>query len=150
MYTVQEKTAIHYALNLIHSKAKNSGEFFTKPADCGDYCQLAIGTEEREVFLVLFLNGQNELIEAEKMFYGTINAASVYPREVAKRALELNAAAVVYAHNHPSGLLEPSTADRLITERLKNALGLFDIKSLDHVIVSNNPGFYSFAQMGEI
>ena len=83
------------------------------------------------------------------MFYGTIDGAAVYPREVARRALELNAAAVIFGHNHPSGVPEPSAADRRITERLSSGLGLLDIRALDHLIVTENSS-YSFAEHGLI
>jgi DNA repair protein RadC len=146
MYTIAEKTSIDYALSLIEEKARISGELFSTPEETAKYCQLLIGAEEREVFAVLFLNSQYQLITAEKLFFGTISAASVWPREVAKRALINNAAAVVYCHNHPSGLIEPSEADKRLTERLKAALGLFDITSLDHIIVGPTAKYYSFAK----
>ena len=88
-----------------------------------------------EVFAVMFLNNRHQLIKYEEMFRGTIDGASVYPREVAKRALQLNAAALIVAHNHPSGVPEPSKSDERITHRLKDALGMLQIRLLDHVIV---------------
>ena len=102
-----------------------------------------------EVFGVVYLDNQNAIIEMEDMFRGTINQASVFPREVAKRALELNAAGVIYYHNHPSGVAEPSAADRQITKTLKDALNLIDIRSLDHIIIGAG-NFYSFADEGLI
>ena len=103
---------------------------------------------EREVFAVLFLNNQHELIEFEVLFYGTIDAASVYPREVVKRALLWNAAAVIFCHNHPSSNSEPSQADRRITRRLTDALALIDVRVLDHFVVGES--VTSFAERGWI
>jgi DNA repair protein RadC len=100
---------------------------------------------EHEVFACLFLNNQHCVIVHEVLFRGTIDGASVYPREVAKRALQVNAAAVIFIHNHPSGNLDPSRTDRAITDKLKQALNLFDVRVLDHFIVSK-AGTYSFAE----
>jgi len=100
-----------------------------------------------EVFGCLFLDNQHRVIQFLELFQGTIDGASVYPREVVRRALELNAAAVIFAHNHPSGITEPSDADRHITQRLKAALGTVDIRVLDHFIVGDGEGF-SFAEHG--
>jgi DNA repair protein RadC len=111
------------------------------------YLRLWIGARPAEVFAVLFLNSQNELILAEELFTGTINQTAVYPREIVKRALQLNAAGVVFAHNHPSGCCEPSQADIHLTEALKKALATVDIRVLDHIIVSQT-STQSFAQRG--
>ncbi|MGR9052855.1 MAG: RadC family protein [Gammaproteobacteria bacterium] len=100
-----------------------------------------------EVFACLFLDNQHRVIKLEELFRGTIDSASVYPREVVKRVLHHNAAAVIFAHNHPSGIAEPSQADRSITEKLCQALMLFDIRVLDHFIVGDGPP-YSFAEHG--
>ena len=100
-----------------------------------------------EIFAGLFLDSQNRLISAEELFRGTLTQTSVYPREVVRRALELNCAAVIVAHNHPSGVAEPSAADRLLTETLKAALGQLDIPVLDHLIVGAERCF-SFAEAG--
>ena len=104
---------------------------------------------QREAFYVLFLDNQHRVIADEVMFEGTINAASVYPREMVKRALAHNAAAVILAHNHPSGIAEPSQADRRITRRLSDALGLVDIRVLDHFVVGEGE-VVSFAERGWI
>ena len=101
-----------------------------------------------EVFACLLLDNQNRVIRFEELFRGTIDGASVYPREVVKVALEHNAAAVIFAHNHPSGVAEPSEADKFITQRLKQALGLLDIRVLDHFIVGDGVNAYSFAEHG--
>jgi DNA repair protein RadC len=111
------------------------------------FCQLHIGTREYEVFGVLMLDNKHLLIRFIEMFRGTIDSASVYPREIAKEALYLNAAAVILVHNHPSGNVEPSTADRAITAKIKAALSLLDIRVLDHIIVSGQDS-YSFAEAG--
>ncbi len=101
-----------------------------------------------EVFACLLLDNQHRVIEFRELFRGTIDGASVYPREVVKTALAYNAAAVIFAHNHPSGIAEPSEADRLITHRLKQALNLVDIRVLDHFIVGDGDRAYSFAENG--
>jgi DNA repair protein RadC len=104
---------------------------------------------EREVFGCLFLDNRHRLIALEEMFLGTIDGASVHPREVVKRALKLNAAAVILAHNHPSGVAEPSQADELITARIRDALALVDIRVLDHLVVGGTT-VTSFAERGLI
>ena len=97
---------------------------------------------------MLFLDSQNRILEFKELFRGTINAASVYPREVVKEVLELNAASVILAHNHPSGVTTPSQADKLITTKLQQALNLIDVSVLDHIIIGENT--YSFAEHGLI
>jgi len=99
------------------------------------------------VFAVLFLDAQHRQIACEELFRGTLTQTSVYPREVVKRALELNAGSVILAHNHPSGVLEPSRADELLTQTLKSSLNLVDVKVLDHVVVGRT-GAISFAERG--
>ena len=103
-----------------------------------------------EVFACLLLDNQHRVISFEELFRGTIDGASVYPREVVKIALASNAAAVIFAHNHPSGVAEPSEADKFITQRLKQALGLLDIRVLDHFIIGDGLNAYSFAEHGLI
>lgn len=120
---------------------------FTTPQMVKDYLQMRLGALPHEVFAVLFLDAQQRLIACEEMFRGTLTQTSVYPREVLKRALELNAAAVILSHNHPSGVLEPSRADELLTQTLKSSLGLVDIRVLDHVVVGRG-GALSFAERG--
>ena len=112
-----------------------------------DYLVLMLGGLSHEVFAVLFLNAQNRLIASDEMFRGTLTQTSVYPREVVKRALTLNAAAVIFAHNHPSGVAEPSAADRLLTDALGTALGTVDVRVLDHIIVAGRSTL-SFAERG--
>jgi DNA repair protein RadC len=112
-----------------------------------DYIYLKMRDLQREVFSCLFLNSQNQVIVYEEVFYGTINQAPVFPRELAKKALHHNAAAVILAHNHPSGVAEPSSADRAITELICDALNLLDIRVLDHFVVGKSR-LYSFAEHG--
>jgi len=113
------------------------------------YVRAQLRHQQREVFAVLFLDNQHRLIAYEELFFGTIDGASVYPREVVKKALARNAAAVIFAHNHPSGIAEPSQADRRITERLQTALELVDIRVLDHLVVGDAE-VVSFAERGFI
>ena len=108
---------------------------FDSPGCVKDYLGLQLGNRPQEVFAVLFLDGQHRLLQLEEMFHGTLTQTSVYPREVVRRALALNAGAVVLAHNHPSGLAEPSRADEYLTQTLKAALQLVDVRVLDHIIV---------------
>ncbi len=122
---------------------------FDSPEAVRDYLRLQIGAKPHEVFLALFLDAQHRLLRAEELFRGTLAQTSVYPREVVKRALEINAAAVVFAHNHPSGAAEPSRADELLTATLANALALVDIRTLDHFIVAG-PRIYSFSEHGKL
>lgn len=108
------------------------------PADTEKYLQIALAGYEHEVFAVLFLDNRHRVLHFEEMFRGTVDGTSVYPREVVKEALRVNAAAVILAHNHPSGVAEPSQADERITQRLKAALELVDIRLLDHLICGSS------------
>lgn len=123
------------------------GELMESPQAVRDYLIVQMRHHQQEVFACLFLDNKHRVIRFEPMFYGTIDAASVYPREVVKRALSLNAAAVILSHNHPSGVAEPSVADKQITKRLVEALQLVDIRVLDHMIVGD-PDVISFAEQG--
>jgi DNA repair protein RadC len=120
---------------------------FERPADVKDYLKLQLGGRGFEVFAVMFLDAQQRLIKLEEMFRGTLTQTSVYPREIVKRALELHAAAVVLAHNHPSGAAEPSRADEYLTQTLKSALALVDVRVLDHMVVGHGE-LVSFAERG--
>ncbi|MEO2267233.1 RadC family protein [Pseudoalteromonas pernae] len=122
---------------------------FTSVQSVSDYLKLELKGLQREVFLVLFLDSQNRLITQEILFRGTLDAASVYPREVIKAALQYNAASLIFAHNHPSGVAEPSQADKLITNKLIQGLSLVDIRVLDHIIVGGSQSV-SFAELGLI
>ncbi len=117
------------------------------PAAVREFLALWLRDRRHEVFAALFLDAQNRLIAAEELFRGTLTQTAVYPREVARRALQLNSAALILAHNHPSGVAEPSAADRLLTQALKGALSQLDMPVLDHLIVAGNHCF-SFAEAG--
>ena len=119
----------------------------SSPEKVSDYLRLKLSRQEREVFVVLFLDAQNRVQAQETLFEGTLTQTSVYPREVVKRALHHNAASVIFAHNHPSGIAEQSRADELITQALKKALDLVDIRVLDHFIVAGHQTM-SFAERG--
>lgn len=121
---------------------------FGTPGAVRDYLRLHLAGLAHEVFFALWLDAQNRLIAAEELFRGTLTQTSVYPREVVKQALAHNAAAVVLAHNHPSGLAEPSAADQLLTRELKQALALVDVRVLDHFIVAGQAQPLSFAERG--
>jgi len=123
------------------------GDALGSPHAVRDYLRLTLMGREHEVFMVLFLDAQNRLIESEEMFRGTLTQTSVYPREVVKRSLHFNASGVILAHNHPSGLAEPSQADEALTRALKQALGLVDVRVLDHFVIGSNT-ITSFAERG--
>lgn len=120
---------------------------FDSPQMVKDYLQLHLGQLQHEVFAVLFLDGQHRLIKLDTMFTGTLGQTSVYPREVVKRALAHNAGAVILAHNHPSGVAEPSRADEFLTQSLKSALALVDVRVLDHLVIGCGQ-VVSFAERG--
>lgn len=121
----------------------------SSPTAVRDYIRLLLIGKEHEIFLVLLLDAQNRVIDAEELFRGTLTQTSVYPREVVKCALRHNAAAVIFAHNHPSGVAEPSHADEVLTQALKQALALVDVKVLDHFVVAGAIAL-SFAERGLI
>lgn len=135
------------AIEFVEEKARYTTDPLSSPKAMSDMLRLRIGSGEREVFCIIHLDAQHRLIEVEELFYGTIDGAAVYPREVAKSVLAKNASAVCLGHNHPSGVTDPSAADKRITERLKDALALLDVRVLDHVIVSPTDS-YSFAEHG--
>lgn len=122
-------------------------DILRSPKQVRDYLCLRLGNLTREVFVVLFLDAQNRVVTTEEMFSGTLTQTSVYPREVVKRALHHNAASVIFAHNHPSGIAQQSQADELITKQLKEALALVDVRVLDHFIVAGNTTL-SFSERG--
>jgi DNA repair protein RadC len=119
----------------------------SSPQAVRDYLRLSLGARPHEVFVAMFLDAQNRLLGCEELFRGTLTQTSVYPREVVKTALRYNAAGVIFAHNHPSGVAEPSRADELLTQTLKQALSLVEIKTLDHFIVAGSKTI-SFAERG--
>lgn len=120
----------------------------SSPQAVRDWLRLSLGSLPHEVFVALWLDAQNRLIDTEELFRGTLTQTSVYPREIVKRALACNAGAVIFAHNHPSGVAEPSHADQLLTTTLKQALALVDVRMLDHFIVAGNGQPVSFAERG--
>jgi DNA repair protein RadC len=135
------------ALSLLEKHLREPGALFTSTSTTRDWLRLQLAGQEREVFIVLYLDNQHRLLASETLFTGSIRSTEVHPREVVKAVLRHNAAAVILAHNHPSQLAEPSQADRQITERLVNALGLVDVKVLDHFIVGGLD-IMSFAERG--
>ena len=144
--TEAEHRAITRAYRILERRAIY-GDVLNSPADVKALAVLKLARLEREVFLCIFVNAQHQLIACEELFQGTLDASGVYPREVVKRALELNAAALIFAHNHPSGNAEPSQADHRITMRLRDALALIDVRVLDHIVVGGTDTT-SFAERG--
>ena len=142
-----KEAVIEAAIGFLEENGRTYGEALNSPSRTAENLRLRIGAAEREVFTVIYLNNQHHIIATEDMFFGTIDGAAVYPREVARRALEHNAAAAIFGHNHPSGVAEPSQGDRRITERLQSGLALLDIRVLDHLIVTEGSS-YSFAEHG--
>ena len=122
-------------------------ESLGSPKETESYLALQLGDREQEVFAVIFLDNRNQVLKYKEMFFGSIASTSIYPREIARLALRLNAAAVICSHNHPSGHPEPSAADRKITERIKNSMELIDVRVLDHVVVGGGRTV-SFAERG--
>lgn len=141
-----EQKTIDRAYRILEKQACY-GEILNRPDQVKALSVMRLAHLEREVFLCLFLNTQHQLIACEELFQGTIDASSVYPREVVKRALALNASACIFAHNHPSGMPEPSQADQRITIRLRDALALVDVRVLDHIVVGGTSTI-SFAERG--
>ena len=129
------------------NETMRAGDALNSPQAVRDWLRLKLGGLEYEVFVAVFLDAQNRIIDAEDLFRGTLTQTSVYPREVVKRALARNAAGVILAHNHPSGAADASQADRWLTDQLKAALGLVDVRVLDHFIVAGGQGL-SFAERG--
>ena len=129
-----EDSIIQQAIEVL-SRRFTSGQPITCPKDFMRFVMLRLAELENEQFFCAFLNSQHQIISFESVFTGTIDSCSVYPREVVRRSLQVNAAAVIFAHNHPSGSPEPSQADERITYRLRDALALVDIRVLDHVVV---------------
>ncbi len=145
---IDDNQVIQTALEILEQRIKynTNSQSFTNPADSKAYVKLQLASYEHEVFACMFMDNRHRIIAFEKMFRGTIDGASVYPREVVKSALLHNAAAVIFAHNHPSGVAEPSQADQSITQRLKEALALIDVRVLDHLVVGEE--VISFAECG--
>ena len=144
----QLQAVLEIARRALEEKLK-SGDAMNSPKSVRDYLRLSLQAKKHEIFVGIFLDAQNRTIASEELFSGTLTQTSVYPREVMKRALHHNAAAVIFAHNHPSGVAEPSHADEILTQTLKQALALIDVKVLDHFIVGNGAAM-SFAERGLI
>jgi len=141
---------IDAALRCLETRFRATGSnALTSPAAVRDYLRLLLAPLQHEVFVCLFLDAQHRVIGTEELFKGTLTQTSVYPREVVKAALRYNSAAVIFAHNHPSGIAEPSHADEILTRSLKQALSLVDVQVLDHFIVAGTRTL-SFAERGLI
>jgi len=133
----RENSIIDLALTIIEQRMQR-GESLTSPQDTKRALRMQLVQEEREVFAVLFLDNRHAIISFDRMFYGTIDSATVHPREIARRALQHNAAAVILAHNHPSGNPKPSQADVTITRQTQEALQLIDVRVLDHFVIGSS------------
>ena len=142
----QFTAAVELARRSLQEKLKESAAL-TSPGAVRDYLRLALGRRGEEVFVCIWLDAQHRVIKVEESFKGTLTQTSVYPREIVKAALAHNAAAVIFAHNHPSGVAQPSQADELLTRTLKDALALVEVKVLDHFVVAGNQAL-SFAERG--
>lgn len=150
LFSDSEKQALDHAAQILKSKLFiNEQPALTSPELVKTYCQTSLAAKEHEVFGVIFLDSQHRVRATEEMFTGTIDAASIYPREVVKAALSRNSAAVIFYHNHPSGVAEPSQSDRRITRSLTDALALVDVRVLDHFVISHEE-VVSFAERGWI
>lgn len=143
----REDRAIYRAMRLLEKRLRTPGEVFSSTRSVQDFLTLNLAGYDHEVFSALWLDTQHRLIEAEHLFSGTLFQTSVYPREVVKRALHHNAAAVIFAHNHPSGRAEPSQSDQLLTAALKQALEMVDVRVLDHFVIAGRDTL-SFAEKG--
>lgn len=141
-----DKTILR-ALAILERRLAKPGQALSRTGVVSDYLKLMFADTPHEVFTCLFLDAQNRVLATEPLFRGTLTQTSVYPREVVKRALAHNAAGVILAHNHPSGVSEPSQADRWLTDQLKSALAMVDVKVLDHFIVGGK-NTMSFAERG--
>lgn len=144
----QLQAVLELARRVLEEKLK-CGDTLGSPGSVRDYLRLSLQGRKHEIFASIFLDAQHRTIAMEELFRGTLTQTSVYPREVVKRALHHNAAAVIFAHNHPSGMAEPSHADEILTQSLKQALALVDVKVLDHFIVGSGTAM-SFAERGLI
>ena len=147
-YVVSTDDAIiKQALTILEGRLRAPGLQLTSPSASRDFLTLKLAELPHEVFVCLWLDGQNRLIEYSELFRGTLTQTSIYPREVVKEAMRLNAAAVIFSHNHPSGLAEPSRADEALTKTLKQVLELVEVKVLDHIVIGGT-STVSFAERG--
>jgi len=145
---VQFQAVLELSRRVLHEEME-VGDALNSPGAVRDYLQLLLRGRAQEVFMAIFLDAQHCVMASEELFSGTLTQTSVYPREVVKRALYHNAAAVIFAHNHPSGVAEPSLSDRMLADALKQALSLVDVRVLDHFIVAGT-GCLSFAERGMV
>jgi len=143
----REDRAIYRAMRLLENRMRMPGELMHSPSAVLQFLTLHLAQKEREIFTALWLDAQHRVIVADDLFLGTLTQTTVHPREVLKRALQLNAAAVIFAHNHPSGCAEPSYSDKWLTDVLKRALAVIEVQVLDHVIVAG-ASTLSFAERG--
>ena len=144
----EAESVINAARQIMDARMRH-GDALTSPAVVRDYLRLLLHDREYEVFVIVLLDAQNQVLGCEELFRGTLTQTSVYPREVVKTALQYNAAGIICAHNHPSGVAEPSHVDELLTQSLKQALALVDIKVFDHFVVAGSAAV-SFAERGLI
>jgi DNA repair protein RadC len=144
--TAQFAAALEILRRSLDEKLKERSAL-TSPGAVRDYLRLTLGRKDEEIFVCIWLDAQHKVIGIEEAFRGTLTQTSVYPREIVKKALARNAAAVIFAHNHPSGVAQPSQADELLTRNLKEALALVEVKVLDHFIIAGNQAI-SFAERG--
>jgi DNA repair protein RadC len=143
---VTHDQVIERALRILDSRVRD-GDALSSPLAVRQYLRIALSGKEHEVFVAIFLDAQNRVLSVDEMFRGTLTQTSVFPREIVKVALRHNAAAVIFAHNHPSGVAEPSRADEALTQTLKHTLALVDVKVLDHFVVGA-ASVMSFAERG--
>ena len=148
-HTKREDATIRRALRILESRLREPGEQMNSPYFVRHYLALRFAELEHEIFAVVFMDVQNRVIATEEMIRGTLKMTAVFPREIVKRALVLNASCVILAHNHPSGVAKPSQADYFLTDQLKTALALVDVQVNDHFIIAGTSG-YSFADHGAL
>lgn len=143
---LEKQSVVQLALKILRARHR-PGRRLSSPTETRQYLQLVFESYRNEVFGAIFLDNRHRVLGFEELFFGTIDGASVHPRVVVQRALDLNAAAIIFAHNHPSGVAEPSQADKTITRRLVDALTLVDIRVIDHFVVGHEDTV-SFAERG--
>lgn len=145
--TAVDTWVVHRAIEILDDQVIKHGPKLSSPQDVKDYLRLQLINEQREVFAVVFMDTQHRVLAYEPLFFGTIHQTSVYPRIIVQRAMSLNAASMILAHNHPSGSTQPSDADKQLTNRLKSLLESIDVRVLDHFIIGEE-GTFSFAEHG--
>ena len=146
-----ETVILQQALTILDRRSKRADWFITNKDDASTYVRLLLAEDpDREHFLAVYLDNRHGVINSEILFHGTVDGAAVHPRIVLQRVLHYNACAIVLAHNHPSGDPEPSQADQTITNRIRDALAPVDVRLLDHLIVGDGDGVYSFAEHGRL